>query len=283
LLGQLEPWRLCFLIVGAPGLLLTVLMLTVREPTRQERVIVGSSTSAETPPTFRYGFAFIIERWRAFGTLFIASACNLTMGTLALWNVALFKRTWNWNVAEVGVAVGLILFTAGPVGTLLGVFLTSRDTAAGRRDATLRALFLGLLIGVPAYTVFPLMPSASLGLVALFCAHVGQAMATAAGPATLVMLAPGQIRAQTTAIYYLVISVVAQLIGPPLVGMITDSFGDPSALRYAISIEAAAVGIPSIVLVMLGFAAYRRSVIELEEELEVLPLMPATAAEGANG
>jgi MFS family permease len=205
------------------------------------------------------------------------------MGTLALWNVALFKRTWNWNVAEVGLAVGLILFTAGPAGTLLGVFLTNRGTACGRRDATLRALFIGLLIGVPAYTLFPLMPRAGLALVALFCAHVGQAMATAAGPATLVMLAPGQIRAQAMATYYLVISVIAQLFGPPLVGLITDGFGDPAALRYAVSIEAAVVGVPSVVLVLLGFAAYRRSVAELDGKIAELSLTPAAAVLGANG
>jgi MFS family permease len=280
LLGRLEPWRLCFLIVGSPGLLLTVLMLTVREPKRQERVATESAAGAEDS-TFRGGLAFIVRHWRAFGTLFVASGCNLTMGALALWNVALFKRTWNWDVAQVGVAVGLILFTAGPVGTLLGVFLTNRNLRAGRRDATLRALFLGLVIGVPAYIVFPLLPSASLGLAALFCAHVGQAMATAAGPATLVMLTPGQIRGQTTAVYYLVISVIAQLIGPPLVGIMTDSMGDPAALRYAVSIEAALVGIPSIVLVLLGFAAYRRSVIHLEEKLDFLT--PAPAVLGANG
>ena len=280
LLGQLQSWRLCFLIVGAPGLLLTLLMLTVREPRRQERVAIGTASNPDSNPSFADGVAYITRRWRAFGTLFIASACNLTMGALALWNIALFKRTWNWDVAEVGLAVGLILFTAGPAGTLLGVFITRRATAAGRIDATLRALFIGLLIGVPAYTLFPLMPSATLGLAALFCAHVGQAMATAAGPATLVRLAPGQIRAQATASYYLVISVIAQLIGPPVVGLITDGMGDPAALRYAVSIEAAAVGIPSIILVLMGFAAYRRSVAELDAKIEKLSLTPAPAGVG---
>jgi len=282
LLGHLQSWRLCFLIVGAPGLLLTGLMLTIREPTRRDRIAIQPAAGAQANPSFGDGFAFIAQRWRAFGTLFVGSACNLTMGALALWNVALFKRTWHWNVAEVGLAVGLILLTAGPLGTLLGAFLTARDTAAGRRDGTMRALFLGLLIGVPAYSVFPLMPSAKLGLVALFCALIGQSMSTAAGPATLVMLAPGQIRAQATAIYYLVISVVAQLIGPPLVGLITDGFGSPGALRYAVSIEAAVVGIPSILLVLLGLAAYRRSVTELDEQIEELSLSAAPAMMGAN-
>jgi MFS family permease len=263
LLGTLQSWRLCFLIIGIPGVLLTALMLTVREPARLDEVSLGGSAVPDKP-LFRDALRFIGKRWAAFGTLFVASAANLTMGALAFWNVALFKRTWGWNVAEVGTAVGLILLIGGSSGTLIGIWLTNRGLAAGRRDATLRVLFLGLVIGVPAYTVFPLMPSATIGLVALFCAHIGQAMATAAGPATLMMLAPGQMRGQVTAIYYLVISISSQLLGPPLVGLMTDGFGDPHALRYAVSLEAVIVGIPSIVLVILGFAAYRRGVVEMD-------------------
>lgn len=282
-LGKLESWRLCFLLVGAPGLLLAALMMaTVHEPERRERGPLESGASAGSNPNFREGLAFILRRWRAFGTLFLASSCNLTMGALALWNVGLFKRAWGWNVAEVGLAVGLILLTAGPAGTLLGVAITQRNMAAGRPDATLRALFVGLLIGVPAYTVFPLIPSAAFALVTLFCAHVGQAMATAAGPATLVTLAPGQMRAQATAIYYLVINVIAQLLGPPLVGLMSDAIGSPAGLRYAVSIEAALIGVPSLALVWAGFGAYRRSVTELRARLEALPWVPAAATPEGN-
>ena len=106
-------------------------------------------------------------------------------------------------------------------------------------------------------------------------------MATAAGPATLVMMSPGQIRAQSTAIYYMVISIIAQLIGPPLVGLITDLFGNPAALRYAIAIEAIAIGVPSILLTRLGFAAYRRSVAELDEKFDAPPGELSPAIEGA--
>ena len=269
LFGPLRSWRLCFLIIGAPGILLTLLLLTIAEPRRADRVaLTEGGTLGATG--FAAGLTYIGRRWRAFGTLFLASACNLTMGALALWNVALFERTWGWNVAQVGFAVGLILLTAGPIGTVAGAYLTNRDLRAGRCDGTLRALFLGLLIGVPAYTVFPLMPSASLGLVALFVALIGQSISTCAGPATLVTLAPGQIRAQATAVYYLVISVIAQLIGPPLVGLIADELGGPKSLRYAISIVAAAVGVPSIWLVALGFGAYRRQVTQLDQEIDAL-------------
>jgi MFS family permease len=286
LLGQFQSWRLCFLAVGIPGLLLTLFMFTVREPARQDRIAFSDSRGAtiasrDANATFRDGVEYIVRRWRAFGTLFIASSCNVTMGALGLWNVALFQRTWGWNVAEVGVAVGLILFTAGPLGVLLGVMLTNRALAAGRRDATLRALFLGLLIGAPTYAIFPLMPRVSFGLIALFCAQAGQAMSTAAGPATLVMLTPGQIRAQSTAIYYMVISIIAQIIGPPLVGLITDLFGYPEALRYAVAIEAVAIGVPSILLTRLGFAAYRRSVAELDGKFDEPARELSAAIQGA--
>ena len=263
LLGQLQSWRLCFLIVGLPGIVMALLMLTVREPGRLDKVRLEGKQS-KGGPSIKDAIGFIAKHWAAFGALFVASASNLTMGALSFWNVALFKRSWGWNVGEVGTAVGLILLTAGPAGTLLGIWMTNRGLTAGRRDATLRVLFLGLVIGVPAYTIFPLMPSATIGLVALFCAHIGQSMATAAGPATLMMLAPGQLRGQVTARYYLVISIISQLLGPPVVGLLTDSFGDPNDLRYAVSLEAIIVGLPSILLAYFGFAAYRRSVVAMD-------------------
>lgn len=270
LVGHLASWRLCFVLVGAPGLLLSFALVALREPARRDRAALaqsGGGKHAVGHSQFRDCFDYIGHRWRAFGTLFVASTCNVMMGALGFWNVDLFRRAWHWNVAQVGIAVGLILFTAGPLGTLLGVWRTNRDLAAGRRDATLRALFTGLLIGVPAYVAFPLMPSVAYALAVLFIAQVGQAMATAAGPATLVMLAPGQIRAQATAIYYLVIGLIAQFLGPPLVGLITTELGNPAALRYAISIEAAAVGIPSMLLMLKGFTAYRRSLAEVDKAI----------------
>jgi MFS family permease len=114
------------------------------------------------------------------------------------------------------------------------------------------------------------MPNVAYGLAVLFIAQVGQAMATAAGPATLLMLAPGQIRAQATAIYYMVIGLIAQFLGPPLVGLITVQFGNPAALRYAIALEAAIVGLPSLLLTLKGFSAYRRSITQLDKEIAQL-------------
>lgn len=258
----MHPWQSAFLIVGAPGFVLAMLMLTFAEPVRTE---LTRTTSASLAGALR----FIGAHWRAFGTLFIGSACVVTLGSLTQWNVALFQRSWGWNVAEVGIATGLIFFTAGPLGTIVGVWLTHRWIARGHKDATLRALIAGLLIGAPGFILFPLAPTATLGLCGMFVAFAGQAMATAAGPVSLTYLAPGQIRSQATAIYYLIISLAGQLLGPPPVGWMVDRFGQPAALRYAVSIEAAAVSVPALILLGLGLHAFRRRAEDLEKESAV--------------
>jgi MFS family permease len=254
----LRPWQSAFLLVGLPGLGLALLMFTFQEPARAQltRTTAASLTAAGK---------FILERWKAFGTLFVGSACVVTLGALSLWNVALFQRTWGWNVGQVGVASGLMFFTAGPLGTLAGLWLTQRWQAQGRIDCTLRALLTGLAIGAPAMVLFPLAPNVGLGLCGMFLGFVGQAMATAAGPVSLSYLAPGRIRAQATAIYYLLISLAGQLLGPPPVGWMVDRFGDPHALRYAVSIEAALVSAPTLIILSTGLSAFRASAERLEQ------------------
>jgi MFS family permease len=109
------------------------------------------------------------------------------------------------------------------------------------------------------------MPSAELAVFVLLFAFIVQAIATAAGPSSLALIAPGQIKSQSVATYYLVLGVFGQLLGPPPVGLMTDLFGDPSRLRYAMTIEAMVMGLTALVLVALGMKHYRRASVELEE------------------
>lgn len=262
LVGETKPWQMAFLIIGLPGLIFAALMFTIREPLRRERTAAAGGDKGAAP--LRLVLAYIAKRWRVFGTLFIGSACVVTLGSLAFWNVALFQRTWGWDVRQVGIATGMLFFTAGPIGTALCVWVTGRWIKQGRRDATIRCLFLGLLIGVPAYIAYPLMPTAEWAVFAMFFAFLGQAVATASGPSSISLIAPGQMRSQATAVYYLFISVAGQLIGPPPVGWIADRLGE---LRYAIAIEAAIVGGPILLLVFLGIPHFRRGVEQLEAEI----------------
>lgn len=267
--GELRSWQAAFVIVGLPGFLMAALMFTFREPQRQDQARHGLDAGpGHGAASFGSAVRFIRARWTAFGALFIGSAAVVTMGSLSFWNVALFSRTWGWSVRDVGIATGLLFFIGGPIGTLLGIWLTRRWIAAGRKDATLRALWTGLAIAVPGFALYPVMPSAELAVFMQLFAFTGQAMAAAAGPASITLIAPGQIKSQATALYYLFIGVFGQLIGPPPVGLMTDLFGDPGKLRFAMMIEAATIGSLALVLVALGMSYYRRCVIEVDAMIE---------------
>lgn len=267
--GTIQPWQLSFAIIGIPGLLIALLISMLHEPARRELMLIeteGMRNKSSLKGTLR----FIVVRWKSFGTLFLGSTCIFTLGTLTVWNVALFQRIWGWNVAEIGLTTGILFFTAGPFGTVVGLWVTNRKSLAGHKDAPMRAMIAGLLIAVPAFAGFGLMPNAPLAVAVLFLAFMGQGMATAAGPSALTLITPGQIRGQTISLYYLVLSVVGMVFGPPPVGWLVDFFGDPRALRYAIAIEAISVGIPALIFVMLGLRHYAKAVLPVSFDRNIL-------------
>ena len=269
-LGELRSWQLAFLVVGLPGLLLSLMMFTIREPMRMDQAKrdIEAGAQGDGGATMGSALRYIRKRWRGFGTLLAGSAAVVTLGSLAFWNAAFFERTWGWDVRQVGIATGILYFTGGPIGTLIGIRLTNYWINRGHADATIRALWVGLLVAVIGFSTFTIMPSVELAIASLFVAFVGQATAAAAGPASLTIIAPGQMKSQGVAVYYLFIGIFGQLLGTPPVGLMTDLFGDPSMLRYAMAIEAIVVGIVALTLVALGRKHYRAAARELDEMID---------------
>ena len=94
LYGELLAWQTAFLVVGLPGLLLALLMLTVKEPLRRGLIAIKEQSghqSGELP--FKDSMAFLGKRWRAYGSLFFGMSVATLVGYTGLWNAALFQRT----------------------------------------------------------------------------------------------------------------------------------------------------------------------------------------------
>ena len=266
--GPFEPWQMAFFLVGALGFIFALLMLTVREPARQERI--GGNKGAPRVSAFKY----ILARWRGFGALFVGATCNFAMSTLTFWNVPLFQRVYGWDVATIGTVTGLFYFTAGPIGTAIAVWSMRRLTLK-HTDAAMRVLILGLLITVPMSALYPVMPSVELAVAAMFLAFIGKSIATAGGPSALSLATPGDIRSQSVAIFNTVITLVGPLLGPPIIGWATDASGDPRSIGVVLSTFVVCVGVPSILIVLFGLKHYRRAVDEMEASLVAVVSAPA--------
>ncbi len=249
---QFAPWQTTFLLVGIPGFLFMLLMLTVKEPAKRDTISANADEGAKMSAV-----RYMLDRWKGFGVLIVGATCNFAMSTLTFWNVPLFERVWGWDVAKIGAITGLFYFTAGPLGTALalwaGKFLGKNADLVG-----MRTLMLGLCITVPMSALYPIMPSAELAVVAMFIAFIGKSAATAGGPAALQMITPGEMRSRSVAIFNAIITLIGPLLGPPLIGAATDWSGNPASIGVVLCGFVLLIGIPSILVVFLGFRHYRK-------------------------
>ncbi len=208
--------------------------------------------------------------------MFLGATCNFALSTLTFWNVPLFQRVHGWDVATIGTVTGLFYFTAGPLGTALAMWSMKRFERS-HTDFGMRVLILGLCIGIPASALYPIMPTPYLAVAVMFIAFIGKSVATAGGPAALTLVTPGDIRSQSYAILNTVIVLVGPLLGPPIIGYFTDASGDPAMIGVVLSAFVVCLGIPSIIITILGLGHYRRAVVEMEASLA--PVDAARTAE----
>ena len=261
--GPFEAWQMALFMVGLAGFVVAALMLTVAEPVRTDRI-------AATDRTGRSAIHYIAARWQGFGALFVGANCNIALAALTFWNVPLFQRVYGWNIAAVGTVTGLFYFTAGPIGTAIAVW-ASRRLGRTHRDGALRVLLLGLLVAVPTSILYPVMPNATLAVVAMFIAFIGKSIATAGSIAALSLVTPGDIRSRAAAIFNTVVTLVGPLLAPPLIGWAVDLSENPKSIGVVLSVFVLAIGIPSILVVLAGMNYYRRAVQELEASIVHTP------------
>jgi MFS family permease len=202
--GELYAWQTVFLFVGFPGLIVALLMATVREPARKDKISITSATGEVTEnisiaETVRY----LARRWRTYGSHFLGLSVVTIIGYAFLfWSPAMFIRTWGWSIAQIGLAYGLVNLIVGPIGVNVGGWLADRLYRRGYKDGHMRTCFIAALLFVPGAVLVPLMPSPELAIIMLVPTSLGAAAVTATGVAALMMITPNQYRSQTTALYY---------------------------------------------------------------------------------
>lgn len=262
ILGVIRPWQAAFLIIGLPGLLLAVLIAIIREPARQDlnRALDAGTTRA----SILMALAYIRERWQAYSALTIGLSANTTIGYVASWNVVLFQRRWGWGIGDIGLSLGLALLVCGPLGTMLGGAISDRLTQAGHADAAMKVTVVSIVLMVVFATLYPIV-GAPFMVLALFAAMVlAASAASATGAVALVTLSPNQIRAQATALYWIVKNLTGLLLGPLSVGLLTDRvFGDLQQVGSSMAVASALFGVIGIAALVLGAGHYRASVSNL--------------------
>jgi len=261
IVGQLYAWQTVFLIVGLPGLVMALLMLTVREPRRLER-IAGPDGSLNLP--FKAVAAFLGKRIRMYGSHFLGmSTVAILAYGLSAWIPTMFVRTWGWSIRDIGIAYGIVTLAAGPLAVFVASWLGAFFTARGDLDAQMRAAVSSIALAVVGALGAALSPTPWLAVAFLVPASVGTTAATASGLSALMTVTPNQMRAQSSAVYYLVVNVLGLTLGPTGIALLTDFvFKDTKALRYSVAWAAVFAGALTAVFLLYNLRQYRAQVAE---------------------
>ncbi len=261
--GELYAWQTVFIVVGLPGLLMALLMSTVREPQRREQMATASgSRHLSLAAVAKY----LGARIGMFGSHFVgmSTVAILTYG-LSAWVPTMFLRTWGWTIREIGLAYGAVTLTAGPLAVLLASWLAERLQARGYQDAQMRSALICASVAVLGATGAALAPGPWVAVALLLPASMGTTAATANGLCALMTVIPNQLRAQSAALYYLVVNVLGLTLGPTGIALFTDYvFRDTQALRYSVACVSLLAGVLSATLLSYNLRQYRRVFAESE-------------------
>lgn len=260
--GELFAWQTVFLVVGLPGLLMAALMTTVREPRRRERLAPGIGEAVHLP--LAAVVKFLGSRWRMYASHFLgmSTVAILAYGLFA-WIPTMFIRTWGWTIGEIGLAYGEVVLLAGPLSALGASWLSERLVARGHQDAHMRAALYFIGFGIAGSIATALAPTPWLAIALLLPASIGTTAATACGLTALMVATPNQMRAQASAMYYLVVNVFGLTAGPTGIALFTDYvFRDTLALRYSVASVSALAGVLAVTFLFYNLRQYRNAVAE---------------------
>lgn len=252
LFAGFEPWQVAFIVIAAPGLLLVPIFLLVREPLRR-----GTSGVEQLP--FRAVIAVVHERRHALSLMFAGFALvSLVSYAFAIWTPALLTRTYGLAPADIGWGYGPLLIIFGTTGVYAAGWLSDHFSARGYRDAPLRVAIGGFAIAGVSGALAPLMPTANGALMLLAPTIFFGNFPYPCAAAAIQLITPNRARAQVSALYITLTTLVGLALGPIIIGAVTDFlFSDPQDIRYSLTLIVGLSTPLMIALLLLALRPYR--------------------------
>ena len=251
-LGRTSAWRMTFLLLGLPGLLVAALLTaTVREPLRRHH---AESVDQQGAVAF-----FNQHRKLLLLTMFSVIMWGFNGYGLLNWYPAMLMRSYGLSTHDVAWTYGPAFLLGGTLGSLGLAPLTRLVAARGRSDAVfVVSLFSMTLMGVSSF-VGPLMPSVAGVLVVSFFNLFGSSMTVAGVYAIITTVAPGRLRGLYTGVYMSVMNITGGAFGAVIVGLLTDHvFGDAGVNLALMSVAVVFAPVASLLMYLAG-REYRRA------------------------
>lgn len=257
LLGQIAPWKIVFIAVGLPGLLVALLvLLTVREPPRR----AASLTDTGEVPRIRDVAAYVGTHWAVFLPIFVGFGGFAVNGyAFQVWGPAFFMRLHDLTPVGVGMLFGLGFGVGGTVGIITGGLWSDALVRKGQAHAPIKVSLWAAWITAPPFLLAYLVPNTTAALAFFVIGMFGASLVGGIQAAMVQSLTPPRMRGLLAAIYGTTVTLMGLGVAPTLTAVMSDQvFGGPQGLGKALAVTTLlSLGLCSLLL-LIGLPGARR-------------------------
>ncbi|MDA9091495.1 MFS transporter [Porticoccaceae bacterium] len=228
ILGPMIGWRNCFMLLGAIGLVLAVVLLFLKDPKRgameetqdaKQEDLIGGNWRSIASDVYSIVKSTPALAWTMIGAVFL----HIPLGA-GQFAIVWLERERGFGVGEISAVYGLIYIVFGTAGTFLGGILSDWYQARfkGGRVRFLAYLMLGI---TPLLISFRFVDPSS----ALFYVGMAAGMFSVSsfyGPAfsTVQDLTPARLRGVMTGLLLVACNLLGLGIGAMMTGLLSDVF-----------------------------------------------------------
>lgn len=223
LVDQHFGWRAAFWIAGAPGVVLSLLVLMVKDPPRgeQDRVRGRLQPVIERPAEVR-PYTRLLRNRPYILTVLGYAAYTFALGGLAFWMPAFLERVRGMSRHEATVTFGAITLVTGFAGTFIGGWLG--DLFLKRtKQSYLWVSGIATFIAAPATYICLTNPNRNVYLPAIVIAEVLVFMCTGPVNSAIVNAVAPFERATAVGLSVFVMHCLGDIPSPPLIGALSDA------------------------------------------------------------
>lgn len=235
-LNQLYGWRLTFVLMGVPGVVLgCVAWTTLRDPRTHGAAGVSAKEIVAAPKMKEVCVVLWSNITFRHLSLAIAVMFFFNYG-IGQWMPTYLIRSFGLQTGELGSWLSIVYGVGGPAGAYLGGELATRYATSNER-LQLAGAAVALSISCVFTIAVCLAPRASVAFTLLGINAVAAAGVNAPLFATIQTLVPAPMRAVSLALIYLFANLIGMGFGPLAAGALSDALrpwlGDES-LRYSL-------------------------------------------------
>ena len=255
-IGYFKPWQATFLVVGIPGILISIAAFMLHEPRR-----IGLAQTPEKDSKSINIFSHLIKNKSTLipmfaGLIFMA----LIFYSFTFWAPSMMVRTHGLSLTEVGFSLGIITIISSILGTISSGAVVDYLRSKGRTDAPIRTAMFACIFAMPAICLAPLVENvvAAWMLIGIYLFFISSFAPI--GLLAVSGVSSNEVKGQMAAVHAFLMMAFGLSLGPQITAFFTDFIlQDESELGLAVSLTGGLVLPIAAVCFWISLKRYRKA------------------------